>query len=99
MLKIQVLQFLDLAIVAGGAPAWQSHLGPLMGPLLAAARERYYKVVAEALRVCTHIVPTLRPSLPAAVSAPCQVRVSLFPTESAVGERQKCLTNETVILV
>lgn len=72
-LKIQALQFLHLAMIAGKAPAWQSHLAKLASPLFAAVGERYYKVAAEALRVCTHAVPVLRPSPPAPVSPPLQV--------------------------
>ena len=72
-LKIQALQFLHLALLAGKAQAWQPHLPQLLPPLLACVQERYYKVSAEALRMCTHTVPVLRPSPPAPVPPALQV--------------------------
>ncbi|KAK9803499.1 hypothetical protein WJX73_009717 [Symbiochloris irregularis] len=74
-LKLQTLQFLQLALKCGRAPAWQPHMAQLLPPLLACARERYYKVSAEALRMCTAAVPVLRPRPPAPLDPALQAMV------------------------
>ena len=46
---------------AAGLPAVQGSAQALAPPVFAAAGERYYKVSAEALRVCEQLVRVIRP--------------------------------------
>jgi cullin-associated NEDD8-dissociated protein 1 len=77
-LKIEALTFLRAALGANSPQAFAPHAQQLSAGVFAAASERYYKVAAEALRVCKRLVPVLRadPEAPAdAALAPlAQVR-------------------------
>lgn len=48
----------------------------LSGPVLSAVGERYYKVTAEALRVCGELVRVIRPSFE--VEFLCNIYLFLF---------------------
>jgi hypothetical protein len=49
----------------------KSTLQPLSGPILSAIGDRYYKVTAEALRVCGELVRVLRPNLDVSLYSIC----------------------------
>ena len=76
-LKVPLLQFLCVALRLETAKAWQPHLAQLVPPILAAAGERYYKVAAEAVRVCQALVAVLRPDL--SKKLPAKLKVFVFP--------------------
>ncbi len=56
-----------------GLPAVQGSAPALAPPVFAAAGERYYKVAAEALRVCEQLVRVIRPDSAAPVQPALQV--------------------------
>ncbi|KAF8067210.1 CAND1 [Scenedesmus sp. PABB004] len=67
-LKIEALAFLRAALDAAPPAAFQPHAAALAEAVFAAVGERYYKVAAEALRVCEQLVTVLRPCPPEALS-------------------------------
>ena len=73
-LKIQALQFLGLALHGASSLEWQHQIGRLAPPIFSAVGDRYYKVSAEAIRVCEELVHAIRPSPPAPLQPALQVR-------------------------
>ena len=62
-LKIEALQFTHLVCASHPPSTVQPHVNLLLKPVLAAVGEQYYKVTAEALRVCAEFVKTIRPDV------------------------------------
>lgn len=62
-LKIEALVFTRLVLASHSPVVFHPYIKPLSGPVLFAVGERYYKVTAEALRVCGELVRILRPSI------------------------------------
>lgn len=62
-LKIEALVFTRLVLASHSPSVFHPHIKALSGPVLSAVGERYYKVTAEALRVCGELVRVLRPSI------------------------------------
>ncbi|XP_024525263.1 cullin-associated NEDD8-dissociated protein 1 isoform X2 [Selaginella moellendorffii] len=60
-LKIEALTFTRLVMPSHSPSVFHPHIQALSGPVLAAVNERYYKVTAEALRVCGELVKAIRP--------------------------------------
>eukprot|EP00271_Cylindrocystis_brebissonii_P014460 TRINITY_DN35802_c0_g1_i1.p1 TRINITY_DN35802_c0_g1~~TRINITY_DN35802_c0_g1_i1.p1 ORF type:complete len:1264 (+),score=289.80 TRINITY_DN35802_c0_g1_i1:458-3793(+) len=60
-LKIEALGYTRLLMASHPPHVFQPHIKTLMGPVLAAVAERYYKLAAEAVRVCGEIVKAIRP--------------------------------------
>jgi len=63
-LRIEALLFLQLCLSSHPPATFQPYVGTLLPSVVALADDRYYKTIAEALRVCTEIVRLLRPSPP-----------------------------------
>ncbi|CAE6064044.1 unnamed protein product [Arabidopsis arenosa] len=61
-LKIETLVFTKLVLASHAPPVFHPYIKALSSPVLAAVGERYYKVTAEALRVCGELVRVVRPS-------------------------------------
>ncbi|KAF3773876.1 Cullin-associated NEDD8-dissociated protein 1 [Nymphaea thermarum] len=61
-LKIEALTFTRLVMSSHSPSVFHPHINSLSSPVLAAVSERYYKVTAEALRVCGELVRVVRPS-------------------------------------
>ncbi|CAD5317946.1 unnamed protein product [Arabidopsis thaliana] len=61
-LKIEALVFTKLVLASHAPPVFHPYIKALSSPVLAAVGERYYKVTAEALRVCGELVRVVRPS-------------------------------------
>eukprot|EP00668_Euglena_longa_P003210 GGOE01003756.1.p1 GENE.GGOE01003756.1~~GGOE01003756.1.p1 ORF type:complete len:1245 (+),score=345.28 GGOE01003756.1:65-3799(+) len=56
-LKTEALIFLRLLLVTNdNADAFKPHLGTLLPPLFQCVNDRYYKIIAEALRVCGELI-------------------------------------------
>ncbi|KAL4425586.1 hypothetical protein ABPG75_009602 [Micractinium tetrahymenae] len=70
--KIQALQFLNSAMSANDPAAFQPSAAAISKLVYAAVGERYYKVAAEALRVCEQLVRVIRPNVAAPVDAAMQ---------------------------
>ncbi|XP_057530355.1 cullin-associated NEDD8-dissociated protein 1 [Amaranthus tricolor] len=62
-LKIEALVFTKLVLASHSPFVFHPHIKALSGPVLSAVGERYYKVTAEALRVCGQLVRVLRPNI------------------------------------
>ncbi|GIL73243.1 hypothetical protein Vretimale_4847 [Volvox reticuliferus] len=84
-LKIEALSFLRQAIAATPPSVFQPHTKQLSSAVFGCVNERYYKVAAEALRVCEALVGVLRPD-PASPVPPAQVSL-VGPLYSAVMAR------------
>lgn len=61
-LKIEALTFTRLVLVSHSPSVFHPHIQDLLSPILSAVGERYYKVSAEAIRVCGELVHVLRPT-------------------------------------
>lgn len=61
-LKIEALIFTRLVLASHLPFVFHAHIKDLLSPILSAVGERYYKVSAEALRVCGELVHVLRPT-------------------------------------
>ncbi|KAG0632469.1 hypothetical protein M758_1G330700 [Ceratodon purpureus] len=61
-LKIEALVFTRLVMASHSPSVFHPHIKALSAPVLAAVGERYYKVTAEALRVCGELVKAIRPN-------------------------------------
>ncbi|XP_024383560.1 cullin-associated NEDD8-dissociated protein 1 isoform X1 [Physcomitrium patens] len=61
-LKIEALVFTRLIMASHSPTVFHPHIKALSEPVLAAVGERYYKVTAEALRVCGELVKAIRPN-------------------------------------
>ncbi|KAK7816085.1 cullin-associated nedd8-dissociated protein 1 [Quercus suber] len=62
-LKIEALIFTRLVLASHSPPVFHPHIKALSGPVLSAVGERYYKVTAEALKVCGELVRVVRPDI------------------------------------
>ncbi|URE47190.1 Cullin-associated NEDD8-dissociated [Musa troglodytarum] len=61
-LKIEALVFTRLVMASHSPSVFHPYIKALSSPVLSAVGERYYKVTAEALRVCGELVRVLRPN-------------------------------------
>ncbi|WVZ77753.1 hypothetical protein U9M48_025580 [Paspalum notatum var. saurae] len=64
-LKIEALVFTRLVMASHSPSVFHPYIQALSAPILSAIGDRYYKVTAEALRVCGELVRVLRPNLEA----------------------------------
>ncbi|KAL6494456.1 Cullin-associated NEDD8-dissociated protein 1 [Orobanche gracilis] len=62
-LKIEALVFTRLVLASHAAPAFHPYIKAISAPVISAVGERYYKVSAEALRVCGELVRVVRPNI------------------------------------
>ncbi|CAH9086044.1 unnamed protein product [Cuscuta europaea] len=62
-LKTEALTFTRLVLASHSPPVFHPHIEAISSPVIAAVGERYYKVTAEALRVCGELVRVLRPDI------------------------------------
>ncbi|XWS18034.1 hypothetical protein CRYUN_Cryun32bG0007600 [Craigia yunnanensis] len=62
-LKIEALIFTKLVLASHSPSVFHPYIKALSGPVLSAVGERYYKVTAEALRVCGELVRVVRSNL------------------------------------
>ncbi|GLT90694.1 hypothetical protein SLE2022_086150 [Rubroshorea leprosula] len=62
-LKIEALVFTRLVLFSHSPPVFHPYIKALSNAVLSAVSERYYKVTAEALRVCAELVRVVRPSV------------------------------------
>ncbi|KAF3321511.1 cullin-associated NEDD8-dissociated protein 1-like protein [Carex littledalei] len=60
-LKIEALVFTKLVMASHSPSVFHPYIQALSAPILSAVGDRYYKVTAEALRVCGELVRVLRP--------------------------------------
>eukprot|EP00252_Welwitschia_mirabilis_P011775 TRINITY_DN2619_c0_g1_i2.p1 TRINITY_DN2619_c0_g1~~TRINITY_DN2619_c0_g1_i2.p1 ORF type:complete len:818 (-),score=176.90 TRINITY_DN2619_c0_g1_i2:413-2866(-) len=61
-LKIEALVFTRLVMASHSSSVFHPYVKALLGPVLSAVSDRYYKVTAEALRVCGELVKAIRPT-------------------------------------
>uniref|UniRef100_A0A453JP09 TATA-binding protein interacting (TIP20) domain-containing protein n=3 Tax=Aegilops tauschii subsp. strangulata TaxID=200361 RepID=A0A453JP09_AEGTS len=64
-LKIEALAFTRIVMASHSPSVFHPYIQALSGPILSAIGDRYYKVTAEALRVCGELVRVLRPNFEA----------------------------------
>ncbi|XP_074330491.1 cullin-associated NEDD8-dissociated protein 1 [Apium graveolens] len=62
-LKIEALIFTRLVLASHSPPVFHPYIKAISSPVLSAVGERYYKVTAEALRVCGELVSVVRPNV------------------------------------
>ncbi|KAJ1400409.1 TATA-binding protein interacting [Sesbania bispinosa] len=62
-LKIEALIFTRLVLSSHSPDVFHPYIKALSAPVLSAVGERYYKVTAEALRVCGELVCVVRPNI------------------------------------
>lgn len=62
-LKIEALVFTRLVLASHSPSVFHPYIKALSSPVLCAVGERYYKVTAEALRVCGELVRVIRPNI------------------------------------
>ncbi|XAR49295.1 hypothetical protein NMG60_11032451 [Bertholletia excelsa] len=62
-LKIEALVFTRRVLASHSPSVFHPHIKALSSPVLSAVGERYYKVTAEALRVCGELVRVIRPNI------------------------------------
>ncbi|KAG6781866.1 hypothetical protein POTOM_011249 [Populus tomentosa] len=62
-LKIEALIFTRLVLASHSPSVFHLYIKALSSPVLSAVGERYYKVTAEALRVCGELVRIVRPNI------------------------------------
>ncbi|XP_049401360.1 cullin-associated NEDD8-dissociated protein 1 [Solanum stenotomum] len=62
-LKIEALIFTRLVLASHSPPVFHPHIKAITSPVISAVGERYYKVTADALRVCGELVRVLRPKI------------------------------------
>jgi hypothetical protein len=62
-LRTEALLFLRLLLETQPATEFQPHFAEISVPVYAAVNDTFYKITAEALRVCTAFVPVLRASV------------------------------------
>eukprot|EP00195_Chlamydomonas_chlamydogama_P007020 CAMPEP_0202892974 /NCGR_PEP_ID=MMETSP1392-20130828/2632_1 /ASSEMBLY_ACC=CAM_ASM_000868 /TAXON_ID=225041 /ORGANISM="Chlamydomonas chlamydogama, Strain SAG 11-48b" /LENGTH=1235 /DNA_ID=CAMNT_0049577131 /DNA_START=157 /DNA_END=3864 /DNA_ORIENTATION=- len=84
-LKIEALLFLKLAMASNPPSVFQPHVKALSPAVFAAANERYYKVAAEALRVCEQMVLVVAPAPGQPVSS--ELKPLVKPLFDAVMQR------------
>ena len=64
-MRIEALLFLQHSLSSHPPETFQPYMASLLPPIVALADDRYYKTVAEALRVLSEVVRLLRPDPPA----------------------------------
>nr|XP_043619408.1 cullin-associated NEDD8-dissociated protein 1 [Erigeron canadensis] len=64
-LKIEALVFARLVLSSHSPSVFHPYIKAISAPVLSAVGERYYKVTAEALRVCGELVRVVRPNIKA----------------------------------
>ncbi|XP_027113311.2 cullin-associated NEDD8-dissociated protein 1 [Coffea arabica] len=62
-LKIEALTFTRLVLASHAPPVFHPYIKAISAPVISAVGERYYKVTAEALRVCGELVRVVRPNI------------------------------------
>ncbi|KAH6825922.1 cullin-associated and neddylation dissociated [Perilla frutescens var. hirtella] len=62
-LKIEALVFTRLVLASHAPPVFHPYIKAISAPIISAVGERYYKVTAEALRVCGELVRVVRPNI------------------------------------
>ncbi|XP_076924300.1 cullin-associated NEDD8-dissociated protein 1-like [Bidens hawaiensis] len=62
-LKIEALIFTRLVLASHSPAVFHPYIKAISAPVLSAVGERYYKVTAEALRVCGELVRVVRPDI------------------------------------
>ncbi|KAL9675175.1 hypothetical protein QQ045_003376 [Rhodiola kirilowii] len=62
-MKIEALVFTRLVLASHSPSVFHPYIKDLCAPILSAASERYYKVAAEALRVCGELIRIVRPNI------------------------------------
>ncbi|XP_027159787.1 cullin-associated NEDD8-dissociated protein 1 [Coffea eugenioides] len=62
-LKIEALTFTRLILASHAPPVFHPYIKAISAPVISAVGERYYKVTAEALRVCGELVRVVRPNI------------------------------------
>ncbi|KAM7478698.1 hypothetical protein LguiA_026911 [Lonicera macranthoides] len=62
-LKIEALTFTRLVLASHSPPVFHPYIKAISSPVISAVGERYYKVTAEALRVCGELVRVVRPNI------------------------------------
>ncbi|KAL3538471.1 hypothetical protein ACH5RR_001837 [Cinchona calisaya] len=62
-LKIEALTFTRLVLASHTPPVFHPYIKAISAPVISAVGERYYKVTAEALRVCGELVRVVRPNI------------------------------------
>ncbi|XP_076935987.1 cullin-associated NEDD8-dissociated protein 1-like [Bidens hawaiensis] len=62
-LKIEALIFTRLVLASHSPAVFHPYIKAISAPVLSAVGERYYKVTAEALRVCGELVQVVRPDI------------------------------------
>lgn len=62
-LKIEALVFTRLVLASHAPPVFHPYIQAISAPVISAVGERYYKVTAEALRVCGELVRVVRPDI------------------------------------
>ncbi|KAL3620764.1 Cullin-associated NEDD8-dissociated protein 1 [Castilleja foliolosa] len=62
-LKIEALVFTRLVLASHAPPIFHPYIKAISSPVISAVGERYYKVTAEALRVCGELVRVVRPNI------------------------------------
>eukprot|EP00192_Tetraselmis_astigmatica_P000226 CAMPEP_0117662728 /NCGR_PEP_ID=MMETSP0804-20121206/8205_1 /TAXON_ID=1074897 /ORGANISM="Tetraselmis astigmatica, Strain CCMP880" /LENGTH=1235 /DNA_ID=CAMNT_0005469641 /DNA_START=95 /DNA_END=3802 /DNA_ORIENTATION=- len=80
-LKIEALEFLNLAMAESKRETFQPHIPLLSKPVFAAVGERYYKVTSAALQVCQQMVHVMRPG---EAPVPQELQGTIVPLYEAV---------------
>ncbi|KAL2477649.1 Cullin-associated NEDD8-dissociated protein 1 [Forsythia ovata] len=62
-LKIEALVFTRLVLASHAPSVFHPYIKAISAPVISAVGERYYKVTAEALRVCGELVRVVRPNI------------------------------------
>lgn len=62
-LKIEALTFTRLVLASHAPNVFHPYIKAISAPVISAVGERYYKVTAEALRVCGELVRVVRPNI------------------------------------
>nr|GEV52584.1 cullin-associated NEDD8-dissociated protein 1 [Tanacetum cinerariifolium] len=62
-LKIEALTFTRLVLASHSPAVFHPYVKAISAPVLSSVGERYYKVTAEALRVCGELVRVMRPNI------------------------------------
>ncbi|GER38942.1 cullin-associated NEDD8-dissociated protein 1 [Striga asiatica] len=62
-LKIEALVFTRLVLASHAPDVFHPYIKAISAPVISAVGERYYKVTAEALRVCGELVRVVRPNI------------------------------------
>lgn len=98
-LKIEALIFTRLAMESHPPEAFQPHLDVLAPVVFASVNDRYYKVAAEAIRVCNAMVGVMRPSAdaPATTAAPYISKMYAAVTSRLTSQDQDQEVKEVVI--